>query len=178
VTDAASVDRWLRERHAAVVANGTSIEDLRDYHVAVGGFVDVRPHAVVCTAKSDADGLSGRVARFRDEEALRDHVASVEPYTFFATSGVLAVLFRLRALWTEVREAMIELGTLHEYRWHMPRDAVGHTILVPGIVESLRQVSEGLEKTTGTERLSGQWGYERRAVPDRRGSIPGINGPT
>jgi hypothetical protein len=172
VTDAAAVDLHLRDRHRAGTA-GNAFEDLRDYHVSVGGFVDLRPHAVVCSARSDAEALAGKVARFTDEEALREHLFSLEPYSFFATSGLLAVLFRLRALWTELRE-MIELGTLHEWRWHMPHDQVGHTVLVPGVVEALRMVSEGLEKTTGTERLSGQWGYERRPPPDRRGSIPGV----
>jgi hypothetical protein len=44
----------------------------------------------------------------------------------------------------------------------MPRDARGHTIVVPGIVEALRMVAEGQEKTTGAEWLDGLWGYERR----------------
>ena len=47
-------------------------------------------------------------------------------------------------------------------------------LVMPGVVEALRMVSEGLEKTTGTERLDGMWGYERRPGPDRRGEIPGI----
>ncbi len=37
-------------------------------------------------------------------------------------------------------------------------------------------VAEGLEKTTGTERLDGHWGYRRRAVPVRWDSIPGLAG--
>jgi hypothetical protein len=41
----------------------------------------------------------------------------------------------------------------------MPRDSHGHTLLVPGIVEAFRMVSEGLEKSTGTEILDGYWGY-------------------
>ena len=82
--------------------------------------------------------------------------------------------FRLRALYRLLRESMIELGSLHGFRWEMPRDRAGHILVVPGVVEALRMVSEGLEKTTGTERLDGIWGYERRPVPDRRGKIPGI----
>jgi len=70
---------------------------------------------------------------------------------------------------------MIELGTLHEFRWAMPRDTGGHIVLVPGVVEAFRMVSEGLEKTTGTERLDGIWGYEPRPVPDRRERIPGLS---
>ena len=68
----------------------------------------------------------------------------------------------------EAVQAMAELGTLHEFRWQMPRDINGHILLIPGAVEALRMVAEGLEKTTGTERLDGIWGYERRPVPERR----------
>jgi hypothetical protein len=173
VTDGAAVDRHLWERSDEI---GAEFEAVRDYHVAVGGFVDLRPHAIVSSARSDdEDDLSSKVARFDDEEAFRRHLRTLEPYSFFATAGLLAVVFRLRALWTELRESMIELGTLHEWRWHMPQDRMGHTVLVPGVVESLRLVSEGLEKTTGSERLAGQWGYERLVPPDRRGVIPGVS---
>jgi hypothetical protein len=171
-----AVHRWFRETHRDS-GNPCSFEDFRDYHVAVGGFVDLRPHAIVCSAKSDRSDLTGFVSRFRDEEKLRAHLATLEPYSFFSTSGLLAVLFRLRTLYGLLREAMIELGSLHEWRWHMPRDAGGHILVVPGIVESLRMASEGLEKTTGTERLSGIWGYERREIADRRDSIPGAMRP-
>jgi hypothetical protein len=173
VTQRDAVNRWLRHAHRDG-GNQGSFEDFRDYHVAVGGFVDLRPHAIVCSAKSDRDDLTGFVARFRDEEKLRAHLGTLEPYSFFSTSGLVALLLRLRALYGLLREGMIELGSLHEWRWHMPRDAGGHILLVPGIVESFRMASEGLEKTTGTERLSGIWGYERRDLPDRRDSIPGL----
>jgi hypothetical protein len=84
------------------------------------------------------------------------------------------VWYRLRALYDLLMEAMIELGSLHEFRWQMPRDAAGHLIVMPGVVEAMRMVAEGLEKSTGTERLDGLWGYERRIPPDRRDSIPGL----
>jgi hypothetical protein len=174
VTSANALDAWFRGEHQRAGGDAGSLDDYRDYHMTVGGFVDVRPHAVVCTARSDREHLAGRIARFRDEESLRAHLLGIEPYSFFATSGLLAVWFRLRSLYRLLREAMIELGSLHEFRWHMPRDARGHTLVVPGVVEAFRMVSEGLEKTTGTERLDGIWGYERRPVPDRRGRIPGV----
>ena len=47
----------------------------------------------------------------------------------------------------------------------MPRDEQGHTLVVPGIVEAFRMVSEGLEKGTGTEILDGYWGYYPTALP-------------
>jgi hypothetical protein len=172
VTRSDEVARFFRE--AAGDAAGTSWEDLRDYHLAVGGFVDVRPHAIVCSARSDREELSGRVARASNEDALRKHLEGLEPYSFFSTCGLLAVWFRLRGLYGQLREAMIELGSLHEYRWEMPRDEVGHVLVVPGVVEARRMISEGLEKSTGLERLDGIWGYERRPAPDRRGTIPGL----
>jgi hypothetical protein len=174
VTDSSAVATWLRERHRES-GNLCSFEDYRDYHLSVGGFVDLRPHAIVCTAKNDEHDLTGRVGRVDSEEALRSHLFGVEPYSFFSTCGLLAVWFRLRALYRLLRQGMIELGTLHEFRWAMPRDTGGHIVLVPGVVEAFRMVSEGLEKTTGTERLDGIWGYEPRPVPDRRERIPGLS---
>jgi hypothetical protein len=173
VTASDSVDRWLRAAYQAS-GNPCAFDDYREYHVCVGGFVDLRPGAVMCSARRDQDDLTGRVVRAKDEDGLRAELSKLEPYSFFSTSGLLATWFRLRSLYGLLREAMIELGSLHEWRWQMPRDDVGHMILVPGVVEALRQVSEGLEKTTGTERLDGLWGYERRPVPDRRGRIPGL----
>jgi hypothetical protein len=175
VTETDTVWVWLHKAHAES-GNPCSFQDYCDYHVAVGGFVDLRPHAVVCAAGNDEQDLTGRVARCGDEASLRRCLADIEPYSFFSTAGLLAAWFRLRALYGLLRESMIELGSLHEFRWHMPRDEAGHMVVVPGVVEALRMVSEGLEKTTGTERLDGIWGYERRPVPDRRGSIPGLNG--
>jgi len=83
----------------------------------------------------------------------------LEPYTFFATCGVVATLYRLRNLYRTLREAMLELGSFHDFRWEMPRDENGHILVVPGIVEAHRMMSEGLEKTTGTERIAGKGGY-------------------
>lgn len=174
VTDTDAVAVWMRKAHAES-GNPAPFEDFRDYHLAVGGFVDVRPHAIVCAAKSDREDLTGKVARLTDEEGLREHLLQLEPYSFFSTCGLVAVLYRLRALYGLLRESMLELGTLQEWRWSMPRDAGGHMIVLPGAVEALRMASEGLEKSTGAERLDGIWGYERRSVPDRRGTIPGVH---
>ena len=179
----APLDLLVAERDAVMVAlrkghaesgNPAPFEDFRDYHLAVGGFVDLRPHAIVCAAKSDREDLTGAVARFGDEEGLRAHLRTLEPYSFFSTCGLVAVLYRLRALYGLLRESMLELGSLQDWRWSVPRDANGHLIVLPGAVEGFRMVSEGLEKATGTERLDGVWGYERRPIPDRRDSIPGF----
>jgi hypothetical protein len=170
VTERDSVARWLALAHRDS-GNPCPVEDYRDYHLCVGGFVDLRPHAVVCTARTDREDLGATVARFDSDDALRKYLADVEPYSFFSTCGLLALCFRLRGLYSLLREAMIELGSLQDFRWHMPRDPVGHIVVVPGVVEAFRMVSEGLEKTTGRERLDGIWGYERRPIPDRRPAI-------
>lgn len=150
---------------------GNAVDDVRDYHLCVGGFIDLRPHAIVCTSKTDRQPLAGHLTRVGTVQELRAALARVEPYGFFATCGVLATLFRLQALGRTLGEAMMELGTLQEFRWQMPRDVNGHVLLVPGAVEALRMVSEGLEKATGTERLDGAWGYERRAPRDRAADL-------
>jgi hypothetical protein len=173
VTHPGDVGEHLRRAHLES-GNPCTFEDYRDYHVSVGGFVDVRPHAILCSARSDREDLTGRVVRAGGEDALRKAIQSLEPYSFFSMAGLVAVMYRLRALYRLLREAMLELGTLQELSWQMPRDASGHLVVVPGIVEAMRMVAEGLEKTTGTEPLDGLWGYERRAVPDRRGIIPGF----
>lgn len=173
VTERNAVAARLRQSHERS-GNPCDAHDYRDYHFAVGGFVDLRPHAILCSARSDAEDLRGRIARVSTDDDLRDHIHTLEPYSFFATCGLLAVHHRLRELYGSLRESMIELGSLQDWRWHMPRDAAGHLVLVPGVVEALRMAAEGLEKTTGTERLDGLWGYARRPIPDRRGRIPGL----
>jgi hypothetical protein len=181
VSEQDSIARCLAERYerhqASEYEDGAglcSFEEFRDFHLCCGGFVDLRPTAILCTAERETMTLKGRVKRFSREEDLRAELAKIEPYSFFTTSGLIALALRLKALHGLLQEAMAELGTLHEFRWQMPRDANGHIILVPGAVEAFRMFSEGLEKTTGTERLDGIWGYERRPPPDRLKDIPGV----
>jgi hypothetical protein len=171
VTDTDSVQRKLRAMWSES-GEACSFERFRDHLVCSRGFIDLRPHAIVTWARGIDDDLTHKLARAEDETRLRSVLGGIEPYTVFSTCGLLAILHRLRALERNLRRAMIELGTLQDFRWYMPRDAYGHVLVVPGVVEAFRMVSEGLEKTTGTDRLDGEWGYERRTVPDRRGDIP------
>lgn len=162
----------IEKSHARGI--GGTLADFRDFHLATGGFVDVRPQAILTTARTDREDLSTRVFRCRDEAELFAALDRVEPYAFFATCGLVALTARLGALYVELREAMLELGSLQDFRWQMPRDDNGHILVVPGVVEAFRMVAEGLEKTTGTERLDGLWGYRRRAAPVRWDAIPGL----
>jgi hypothetical protein len=151
-----------------------TFEEFRDFHFCTGGFVDLRRKAILCTAKHSDMPLTGRVKGDLDEHALRKELLKLAPYSDFTTCGLTALLLRLRGLYNQFRKAMAELGTLHEFRWQMPRDATGHILVVPGAIEAFRMVSEGLEKTTGTERLDGIWGYEPRLTPERWDKLNGL----
>ena len=182
VTKQDSINDWLVENYQQHLASGyedvndpCTFEEFRNFHLCTGGFVDVRPIANLWTAKNSNTSLKHKGKQLFTEEQLRDELFNLVPYSFFTTSGLLALLFRLKSLHGYLKEAMAELGTLHEFRWQMPRDANGHIMLVPGAVEAFRMFSEGLEKTTGTERLDGIWGYQRRPAPERWREIPGID---
>jgi hypothetical protein len=138
-----------------------------EYELAVNGFIDIRPHAIVCRAKTPADITEGSITIAHDFDSLQQQLRTIEPYSFFATCGLAAVLYRLRALGRILREARIDLGTMQDFEWQIVRDDRGHTIVVPGAVEAFRMISEGQEKTTGTEWLDGIWGYARR-LPESR----------
>jgi hypothetical protein len=170
MTSSDAIDRWFRARLEAT-RNRCALEQLRDHHFCVSGFIDVRPHAILSTSRTDEADLGIHVRRANSDAELRAALAGVPPYGFFATTGLLATLFRLRALYSVCKEAVLELGTLQDFRWQMPRDSNGHLLVMPGVVEALRMVSEGLEKTTGTEVLDGWWGYERRNAPDRLADV-------
>jgi hypothetical protein len=145
-----------------------SDDEARNFQMAVNGFIDLRPHAIVSSAKLPAEGA---VTVHRDVQSFRERLQSLEPYSFFATCGLVAVLHRLRALGTMLAQSRTDLGTMQDWVWTMRRDARGHTFVVPGVVEALRMVAEGQEKTTGTEWLDGIWGYERRLPAQRAEQI-------
>ena len=144
-------------------------DEVRNFQFAVNGFIDLRPHAIVSAAKLEP--VPGSVTVHRDEASLRERLRSLEPYSFFATCGLLAVVHRLRALGAMLAQARTDLGTMQDWVWTMRRDARGHTYVVPGVVEALRMIAEGQEKTTGTEWLDGIWGYERRHPAQRADAI-------
>lgn len=173
ITDHNSISDWFH-KHYEKSGNSCSFDQYRDYHICTGGFIDLRARAILCTAGDDRVDLKGRIKTFTTVDSLRAAMCKVEPYTFFTTCGLVALLYRLHSLYNLLNEGMAELGSLHEFRWQMPRNSNGHILLVPGAVEAFRMISEGLEKNTGTERLDGIWQYERRVPPERWNSIPGV----
>lgn len=165
-----SLQKLFEASHAKLGGHG-SPEQYQSFQMAVNGFIDLRPHAIVSSAKVASDLAGGAVTTHRDEASFLQRLASLEPYSFFATCGLLAVVHRLRALGRMFAQARTDLGTNQDWLWNVPRDARGHTFIVPGIVEALRMVAEGQEKTTGTEWLDGLWGYERRLPAMRADEI-------
>lgn len=161
VTHEDSLARMFAESHEKAKTDCT-LEDFIAFQMSVNGFIDLRPHGIVSSAKIPADLHAGSVTFHRDETSFSARLASLEPYSFFATCGLLAIVHRLRALGRMLTQARTDLGTMQDWLWTMSRDARGHTYVVPGVVEALRMISEAQEKTTGTEWLDGIWGYERR----------------
>jgi len=147
------------------------IDDYRAFQMSVNGFIDLRPLGIVSSAKVPADLAPGAVTTHRDDASFSARLATLEPYSFFATCGLLAVVHRLRALGRMLSQARTDLGTMQDWVWTMLRDPRGHTWVVPGVVEALRMISEAQEKTTGTEWLDGIWGYERRLPAMRADEI-------
>ena len=143
--------------------------DSRNFQMAVNGFIDLRASAIVSSAK--VEPTPGSVTFHRDEASYRERLQSLEPYSFFATCGLIAVVHRLRALGAMLGQARTDLGTMQDWLWTMRRDPRGHTYVVPGVVEAMRMIAEGQEKTTGTEWLDGIWGYERRLPAQRADEI-------
>lgn len=146
-------------------------EEYRAFQMAVNGFIDLRPVGVVSSVKLPSEIRAGAVTTHRDPASFSARLQSLEPYSFFATCGLLAILHRLRTLGSILAQARTDLGTMQDWVWMMRRDARGHTVVVPGVVEALRMMAEGQEKTTGTEWLDGIWGYERRLPAQRADQI-------
>lgn len=172
--DIVTTDDSLRQLFAdgfAKAAPNASLDEYQSFQMAVNGFIDLRPHAIVSSAKVASELAPGTVTTHRDAQSFSARLASLEPYSFFATCGLLAVVHRLRALGAMLAQSRTDLGTMQDWLWTMRRDARGHTYVVPGVVEALRMIAEGQEKTTGTEWLDGIWGYERRLPRQRADEI-------
>jgi hypothetical protein len=170
VTSEDSLRRLLADAYEKAKPNCTP-EEYEAYQMSVNGFIDLRPLGIVSSAKTPADLAPGAVTTHRDDASFAARLATLEPYSFFATCGLVAVMHRLRTLGRMLTQARTDLGTMQDWLWAMLRDRRGHTYVVPGVVEALRMISEAQEKTTGTEWLDGMWGYERRLPAVRADEI-------
>jgi len=139
--------------------NRGRLDKFLEFHFTNNGFIDLRPIGNIVTAHSPEEELADKVLTLKTESEFKFALQKLEPFSYFSTSGLIALMVRLKGLYEYIRSTKIELGTLCEFRSQAPRDKAGNTLLVPGVVEAFRMSSEGLEKNTGTERISGFWGY-------------------
>lgn len=140
---------------------------LKEYFYCNNGFIDLRPLAVVSTARNLAAAAKGGIQIYHSVDSFRKFLKSLKPYSYFTTSGLIAFMARMQGLYAQITQFSLGLGTLNDYRAQIPLSSGGNHYVVPGVVEGLRQGAEGLEKNTGTERLHGQWGYFRFEPPVR-----------
>lgn len=154
-----SITKHLYETFKKSGKNRGHFDKFQEFHFTNNGFVDLRPIANLITVRSSSEELDGKVMTFGTEEEFKYALERLKPYSYFTSSGLIALMVRLRGLYEYAKRAKVELGTLCEFRSQIPRDEAGNVLLVPGVVEGFRMSSEGMEKNTGTERISGFWGY-------------------
>ncbi len=139
--------------------HGSSYEAVRDWVMSNNGFVDLRAHALVSAAKEPGPHLDEKVRRLASAAELEEWLAALPVGAYFTTSGLVALEYRLRRLYDQVRRRRIHLGTRETWKHLFPQDGTGRHILTPGLIETVRMYTEGLGKVTGTESLWPPWGY-------------------
>jgi hypothetical protein len=127
--------------------------------VVNNGFVDLRPHALVNSAKEPGPHLAEHVACLGSGDEIGEWIDALPMGTYFTTCGLVALEYRLRRLYTKVQNRRIQLGTRETWKHLFPQNLQGRHLLSPGLIETVRMYSEGLGKVTGTESLWPEWGY-------------------
>lgn len=136
-----------------------SFERFIEFYCSNFGFLDIRPIAVLVTSPSAQERSSSVVQIFREEAPFLEALQKLKPYSYYTTGGLIALMVRLKRLYQLSHEIDFKLGSQNEFRVHFNYNEGGHPLLVPGLIEAFRMISEGLEKNTGLERLDGHWGY-------------------
>ncbi|MBS1582863.1 MAG: hypothetical protein JST66_11745 [Bacteroidetes bacterium] len=141
-------------------------ENVLDWLVANNGIVDLRPTAVVTTARSHLAGLDPRIWRCTTEEAFIERVRILQQeqrrggeVDHMTSSGIIAVSARMKGLYAELRRFDLSLGSLNTWRALFPTDNNGRHLVLPGLFEAMRMYTEGLGKITGFEVLYPGFGY-------------------
>lgn len=143
----------LAEKH------GLTYEQARDWVVVNNGFIDLRPHALVNSAKEPGPDVAHQVACLSSGDEIAEWLDGLETGSYFTTCGLVALEYRLRRLYEQVQDRKIELGTRETWKHLFPQNLKGRHLLSPGLIETVRMYSEGLGKVTGTEALWPDWGY-------------------
>ncbi|MDG2454650.1 MAG: hypothetical protein P8N47_02465 [Bacteroidia bacterium] len=142
-------------------------EEFINWLVCNNGFVDLRPDAVLNTAKTFAGGLTDRISILHDEPAFRKAIytlklknaRNIEENYHYNTSGLLAYCGRITGLYEQLEQFDLSLGTFNGWKALFPIDGNENHVLIPGLVEAMRHYAEGLGKITGTEFLYPRYGY-------------------
>ncbi len=150
----------VHQRFAQLAAEyGTPLQVARDWTIVNNGFVDLRPHAMLSTAKEPGPQLGQAVGAWAQTDDLVSRLAELAPGTYFTTCGTVALKLRLSRLFATLSRRKIELGTRETWKHLFRQDQQGRLLLAPGLIETVRMYSEGLGKVTGTEPLWPHWGY-------------------
>lgn len=131
----------------------------RDWSICNNGFLDLRAHALGSCARVAGPELAAAVFVGKDASELETWLDGLEYDSYFTTCGLVALDYRLRKLWEQIRGRRVELGTRETWKNFFYQKTNGTMVLSPGMVETLRMYNEGLGKVTGTEQLWPGWGY-------------------
>jgi len=142
-------------------------EEFINWLVCNNGFADLRPNAILNTAKTFTDGLTDDVREIDSEKAFRKAInnlknrnaKNVAENYHYNTSGLLAYCGRITGLYEQLEQFDLSLGTYNGWKALFPIDGYENHILIPGLVEAMRHYSEGLGKITGSEFLYPRYGY-------------------
>jgi hypothetical protein len=142
-------------------------EDFTNWLICNNGFVDLRPIAILNTAKNFDHGLSDDIKSLETDVAFRNAInelksknaKNLEENYHFNTSGLLAFCGRITGLYEQLEQFDLTLGTYNGWKALFPIDSNYNHILIPGLIEAMRHYSEGLGKITGTEFLYPRYGY-------------------
>ena len=142
-------------------------EALINWLVCNNGFVDLRPQAILNTAKTFEQGLDDHISVIEDADQFRKEVQQLklknrrntQENIHFNSSGLLAYCGRITGLYEQLEQFDLSLGTFNGWKALFPIDDKFNHILIPGLVEAMRHYSEGLGKITGTEFLYPKYGY-------------------
>jgi hypothetical protein len=142
-------------------------EEFINWLVCNNGFTDLRPNAVLNTAKTYTQGLTDQVKVIETSTAFRKAINNLklknarntkENY-HYNTSGLLAYCGRITGLYEQLEQFDISLGTYNGWKALFPIDDHENHILIPGLIEAMRHYAEGLGKITGSEFLYPRYGY-------------------
>ena len=142
-------------------------KEFYDWLICNQGFADLRPKAIISSAKSHKDGLDWKLISCKDLESFRESCLKIqkmssrdiEQLPYFTSSGIVAFVGRIAGLNDQLQDFDISMGTYNGWKALFPIDSNNSHPVIPGIVEAMRMYAEGLGKITGMELMYPKFGY-------------------